>query len=198
MRQAEALAGWLQAQGVQGRPRAAVHAELPAVRVAFYAVQRADAVVVPVNPMNRADEFGHYITDPGPAWPHQRRPGRHGGSRPTTAPAARRSACAHAGHALHRRDAMPDRGRPAEAPAPAHAALAARRPAAAAGARALGRRAGRRPAPGPRRGRSPTTWRCCPTPRAPPACPRAACTPPHADAQRGGRRPVGPRPAPRR
>jgi len=27
-------------------------------------VQRADAVVVPVNPMNRADEFGHYITDP--------------------------------------------------------------------------------------------------------------------------------------
>jgi fatty-acyl-CoA synthase len=32
--------------------------------VAFYAVQRADAVVVPVNPMNRAEEFGHYITDP--------------------------------------------------------------------------------------------------------------------------------------
>jgi fatty-acyl-CoA synthase len=27
-------------------------------------VQRADAVVVPVNPMNRADELGHYITDP--------------------------------------------------------------------------------------------------------------------------------------
>jgi fatty-acyl-CoA synthase len=27
-------------------------------------VQRADAVVVPVNPMNRAEEFGHYITDP--------------------------------------------------------------------------------------------------------------------------------------
>jgi fatty-acyl-CoA synthase len=27
-------------------------------------VMRADAVVVPVNPMNRVDEFGHYITDP--------------------------------------------------------------------------------------------------------------------------------------
>ena len=26
---------------------------------------RANAVVVPVNPMNRADEFEHYITDPG-------------------------------------------------------------------------------------------------------------------------------------
>jgi fatty-acyl-CoA synthase len=32
--------------------------------VAFYAILRAGAVVVPVNPMNRADEFGHYITDP--------------------------------------------------------------------------------------------------------------------------------------
>ncbi|HSQ71262.1 MAG TPA: long-chain-fatty-acid--CoA ligase, partial [Rubrivivax sp.] len=36
----------------------------PQFVVAFYAVQRADAVVVPVNPMNRVDEFGHYITDP--------------------------------------------------------------------------------------------------------------------------------------
>jgi fatty-acyl-CoA synthase len=37
----------------------------PQFVVAFYAVQRASAVVVPVNPMNRVDEFGHYITDPG-------------------------------------------------------------------------------------------------------------------------------------
>jgi fatty-acyl-CoA synthase len=36
----------------------------PQYLVAFYAIQRADAVVVPVNPMNRAEEFGHYITDP--------------------------------------------------------------------------------------------------------------------------------------
>ena len=32
--------------------------------IAFYGVLRANAVVVPVNPMNRAEEFKHYITDP--------------------------------------------------------------------------------------------------------------------------------------
>jgi fatty-acyl-CoA synthase len=64
-RQAEALAGWLQAQGVQRGDRVLVYMQnCPQYLVAFYAVQRADAVVVPVNPMNRADEFGHYITDP--------------------------------------------------------------------------------------------------------------------------------------
>jgi fatty-acyl-CoA synthase len=65
-RQAEALAGWLQAQGVQKGDRVALYMQnCPQFVIAFYAVQRADAVVVPVNPMNRADEFGHYITDPG-------------------------------------------------------------------------------------------------------------------------------------
>ncbi len=64
-RQAEALAGWLQAQGVAKGDRVALFMQnCPQFIVAFYAVQRADAVVVPVNPMNRADEFGHYITDP--------------------------------------------------------------------------------------------------------------------------------------
>ena len=63
--QAEALAGWLQAQGVQRGDRVALYMQnCPQFVVAFYAVQRADAVVVPVNPMNRVDEFGHYITDP--------------------------------------------------------------------------------------------------------------------------------------
>ena len=37
----------------------------PQFTVAVHAILRADAVVVPVNPMNKADEFGHYITDPG-------------------------------------------------------------------------------------------------------------------------------------
>ncbi len=65
-RQAEALAGWLQARGVQRGDRVLLFLQnCPQFVVAFYAVQRADAVVVPVNPMNRADEFGHYITDPG-------------------------------------------------------------------------------------------------------------------------------------
>ena len=33
--------------------------------VAFYAILRADAVVVPVNPMNRTDEMRHYVSDSG-------------------------------------------------------------------------------------------------------------------------------------
>jgi fatty-acyl-CoA synthase len=64
-RQAEALAGWLQAQGVKAGDRVLLFMQnCPQYVVAFYAVQRADAVVVPVNPMNRAEEFGHYIVDP--------------------------------------------------------------------------------------------------------------------------------------
>ncbi len=64
--QAEALAGWLQAQGVQKGDRVAVFMQnCPQFVVAVHAVLRADAVVVPVNPMNKADELGHYITDPG-------------------------------------------------------------------------------------------------------------------------------------
>jgi fatty-acyl-CoA synthase len=63
--QAEALAGWLQAQGLARGDRVLLFMQnCPQFVVAFYAVQRANAVVVPVNPMNRADEFGHCITDP--------------------------------------------------------------------------------------------------------------------------------------
>ena len=65
-RQAEALAGWLQAAGVGAGDRVALYLQnCPQFMVALYAVLRANAVAVPVNPMNRADEFGHYITDPG-------------------------------------------------------------------------------------------------------------------------------------
>ena len=64
-RQAEALAGWLQAHGVAKGERVLLFMQnCPQWVVAFYAVQRADAVVVPVNPMNRAEELKHYITDP--------------------------------------------------------------------------------------------------------------------------------------
>jgi fatty-acyl-CoA synthase len=63
--QATALAGWLQAQGVGRGDRVVLYLQnCPQFLIAFYAVQRADAVVVPVNPMNKADELGHYITDP--------------------------------------------------------------------------------------------------------------------------------------
>jgi fatty-acyl-CoA synthase len=36
----------------------------PQLVMAHFAILRADAVVVPVNPMNRAEELKHYITDP--------------------------------------------------------------------------------------------------------------------------------------
>ena len=63
--QAETLAGWLQAQGVGAGDRVLLYMQnCPQFVTAFYAIQRANAVVVPVNPMNRAEEFTHYITDP--------------------------------------------------------------------------------------------------------------------------------------
>jgi fatty-acyl-CoA synthase len=63
--QADALAGWLQSVGVAKGDRVALYMQnCPQFIVAVYGILRADAVVVPVNPMNRADEFSHYITDP--------------------------------------------------------------------------------------------------------------------------------------
>jgi fatty-acyl-CoA synthase len=35
----------------------------PQFIISYYAILRADAVVVPVNPMNRSEEFKHYVTD---------------------------------------------------------------------------------------------------------------------------------------
>ena len=65
-RQAEAIAGWLQSVGVGAGDRVGVYLQnCPQFVAALYGVLRANAVVVPINPMNRADEFGHYITDPG-------------------------------------------------------------------------------------------------------------------------------------
>jgi fatty-acyl-CoA synthase len=63
--QADALAGWLRSVGVGKGDRVALYMQnCPQFVVALYGILRADAVVVPVNPMNRADEFAHYITDP--------------------------------------------------------------------------------------------------------------------------------------
>ena len=64
--EALALAGWLQAQGVRRGDRVVLFMQnCPQYLVAYHAVLRADAVVVPVNAMNKAEEFGHYIVDPG-------------------------------------------------------------------------------------------------------------------------------------
>ncbi|MEO8836056.1 MAG: long-chain fatty acid--CoA ligase, partial [Caldimonas sp.] len=60
-----ALAGWLQRAGVEKGDRVALFMQnCPQFATALYAVLRANAVVVPVNPMNRAEEFKHYIVDP--------------------------------------------------------------------------------------------------------------------------------------
>jgi fatty-acyl-CoA synthase len=64
-RQAEAVAGWLQSVGVNAGDRVAIFMQnCPQYAAAYYGILRANAVVVPVNPMNRAEEFQHFITDP--------------------------------------------------------------------------------------------------------------------------------------
>ncbi|MDL5034176.1 long-chain fatty acid--CoA ligase [Pelomonas sp. APW6] len=63
---AEALAGWWQSQGLQRGDRVALYLQnCPQFLVAFYAALRADAVVVPVNPMNKAEELAHLLADSG-------------------------------------------------------------------------------------------------------------------------------------
>ncbi len=65
--QAESLAGWLQQQaGVEHGDRVILMMQnCPQFIIAYYAILRAGAVVVPVNPMTRAAELPHYVTDPG-------------------------------------------------------------------------------------------------------------------------------------
>ena len=63
--QALAIAGWLQSVGVKAGDRVAIFMQnCPQYAAAYYGILRADAVVVPVNPMNRIEEFKHFITDP--------------------------------------------------------------------------------------------------------------------------------------
>ncbi len=60
----ERLATWLQAQGVAAGDRVILCMQnCPQLVLAHYAILRANAVVVPVNPMNKAIELTHYITD---------------------------------------------------------------------------------------------------------------------------------------
>lgn len=61
---AERLAARLAALGMQRGDRVLVMMQnCPQLVIAHYAIARANAVVVPVNPMNRADELRHYIVD---------------------------------------------------------------------------------------------------------------------------------------
>jgi fatty-acyl-CoA synthase len=64
-READALAGFLQQRcGVKKGDRVLLYLQnSPQFVIAFYAVLRADAVVVPVNPMNLTEELRHYVED---------------------------------------------------------------------------------------------------------------------------------------
>jgi len=65
LRSCEALAGYLQrACGVARGDRVLLYAQnCPQFVIGYYAILRADAVVVPVNPMNKRDELGFYVAD---------------------------------------------------------------------------------------------------------------------------------------
>lgn len=63
----EFVAGFLQHDcGVRAGDRVLLYLQnSPQWIVAFYAILRANAVVVPVNPMNRSEELRHYVRDTG-------------------------------------------------------------------------------------------------------------------------------------
>lgn len=64
LQEAEAMAGYLQSQGVKKGDRVLLYMQnSPQYVVAYYAILRADAVVIPINPMNRAAELEHYVAD---------------------------------------------------------------------------------------------------------------------------------------
>ena len=64
-REVDALAGFLQQRCAVARgERVLLYLQnSPQFVIGYYAILRADAVVVPVNPMNRAAELAHYIAD---------------------------------------------------------------------------------------------------------------------------------------
>ncbi|MGH8704255.1 MAG: long-chain fatty acid--CoA ligase [Burkholderiales bacterium] len=61
----EALAGYLQQEcGIARGDRVVLYAQnSPQFVIAYYAILRADAVVVPANPMVKAEELAHYVED---------------------------------------------------------------------------------------------------------------------------------------
>lgn len=65
--EAERVAGYLQQYcGVEKGDRVLLYMQnSPQWVIAYYGILRANAVVVPVNPMNLADELSHYIEDSG-------------------------------------------------------------------------------------------------------------------------------------
>ena len=66
LQQSERIAAWLAASGVKQGDRVLLYMQnCPQWVAAHFGILRANAVVVPVNPMNRAKELEHYISDAG-------------------------------------------------------------------------------------------------------------------------------------
>ncbi len=65
--EAERIAGYLQQHcGIRHGDRVLLYMQnSPQFMLAYYAILRANAVVVPVNPMNLAEELRHYVSDTG-------------------------------------------------------------------------------------------------------------------------------------
>ena len=64
-REVQTLAGYLQQRcGVRRGDRVLLYAQnCPQFIIGYYAILRADGVVVPVNPMNKSEELAHYVDD---------------------------------------------------------------------------------------------------------------------------------------
>lgn len=64
LNEVERLAGYFQSQGVKRGDRVLLYMQnSPQFIITYYAVLRADAMVVPLNPMSRAAELEHYLAD---------------------------------------------------------------------------------------------------------------------------------------
>ncbi|MGO9851609.1 MAG: long-chain fatty acid--CoA ligase [Steroidobacteraceae bacterium] len=64
--EAEKLAGWLEHEGVCKGDRVLLYTQnSPQFVLGYYAILRANAVVVPINPMNTTHELRHYLKDTG-------------------------------------------------------------------------------------------------------------------------------------
>ncbi|MGI3169481.1 long-chain-fatty-acid--CoA ligase [Pseudooceanicola sp. C21-150M6] len=62
----ERIAGWLQSRGVKRGDRVLLYMQnSPQWIIGYYAILRADAAVIPVNPMNRQAELEHLARDTG-------------------------------------------------------------------------------------------------------------------------------------
>jgi fatty-acyl-CoA synthase len=65
LQRAERLAAYLYKLGIRKGDRVVLNMQnCPQLVIAHWAILRANAVVVPVNPMNKAEELKHYVTDP--------------------------------------------------------------------------------------------------------------------------------------